>query len=603
MPNKPPSSNPPLELCNSTLEQEILTALVHLSVPPEGLVPGDFAIPEYRRAFRIIMSMHHRGEAVTPESFLEQAKKEGVEQTATDITLGYFHDIPLEMQIKRLKGYTRKREIHQLAQRYACGRISEERFFKAMELLQEEKQEKTLPTPVSVETLLEVSHPEAIWGNVIFKGALHLLSSDPGVGKTTLCYALAVALAEGREFLGDKLSPLRVGYFDLETPAPLRAMKLRVLDCQPGEGMLFFDSSCPVELLPGLVKKHRLDLLIIDTASLFFGVKREEDNAEVNEKVVKPLKELTREGVAVILVHHNSKGARERSRVYRSRGASALPAGCDVVMSLENTADEDTLKLEVTKNRIAGYTPTLYLRKDEGSFTVVEKPDSEFTKTQKAEQKILEILRLNREPKTLKWLMNALPMFSEKTIRIALQNLTTIGRVVKPERGIYALPPSGKESGNGNGKVQKRLPDLPDGAETRMGSGKESGKASGKRSGKLPEFGKSGNDVSPYIPVGEEDEVLSLGEESISIPVCGDTVLPDLPEFGKASGKLPNALPDALPDANPHKSRLPDTSGKSGNQSHTLPDALPDLPEDRGRTPSTISPPISWKKWKFHGVI
>ena len=104
---------------------------------------------------------------------------------------------------------------------------------------------------------------------------------------------------------------MKVAYFDLETPKTLRSNLLQLLEFQSNSKLLFFDQPCPVENLKSLVNKHKIDLLIIDVVSLFFSLKKEEDNSEVNNKIIQPLKELTREtGVAIILVHHNSKGSK-----------------------------------------------------------------------------------------------------------------------------------------------------------------------------------------------------------------------------------------------------------------------------------------------------
>lgn len=53
--------------------------------------------------------------------------------------------------------------------------------------------------------------------------------------------------------------------------------------------------------------------------------------------------------MAIILAHHNSKASKERSKAYRSRGASALPGGVDIVINLENTEEDDIRKLEIAK--------------------------------------------------------------------------------------------------------------------------------------------------------------------------------------------------------------------------------------------------------------
>jgi RecA-family ATPase len=428
-----------------------------------------------------------------------------------------------------------------------------------------------LPEPIPQETLFSDQCPESIWSNILFRGALHLLSSDPGVGKTTFAYALAVALAEGREFLNEQLPKLKVGYFDLETSQNLRGVKLRALGYGGGKNLLFFDISCPVKNLKALVKQYGFELLIIDTVSLFFALKKEEDNAEVNTAVVQPLKALTKEtGAAVLLIHHNSKGAKERSKVYRSRGASALPAGCDVVLNLENTEDPDVLRLEVAKNRISGYTPKVYLQKDEGSFTVTERPDSEYSKTQKTEQAILNLLQ-TRETASLQELSNTIAFSSKKTVQRALQNLLTTGRVVKVERGVYALPRNeqGKNMcNNGDHSVHKWHKNASE-AEKQMDIEMDK-----KMDTHVSEVTSGG--WTEYPPHLEENRVLSLN--LLSTMPMEERTRPFVVHFD-------------VHCSNPHEKPIPATNGQHGHPTpcgHANPTGIARKPSQASRVKSSF---------------
>ena len=473
----------------------------------------------------------------------------------------------------RLEESTLKREILGLIRRFTEGRLSLEHFFREMERYRQ-MVETTLPEPIPQEALFTNQYPEGIWGSTFFRGAIHLLASDPGVGKTTLAYVLAVSLAEGRDFLGERLPRLRVAYFDLETPQSLRGVKLRALEYGGGKNLLFFDVSCPIEALKALVKRYGIEFLIIDTVSLFFALKKEEDNAEVNTTVVQPLKAFTKEtGVAVLLIHHNSKGAKERSKVYKSRGASALPAGCDVVLNLENTEDPDVLRLEVAKNRISGYMPKLYLQKVEGNFTITEKPDSEFTKTQKVEQAILQLLK-TQGTTTPGWLANAIAFACKKTVQRALQNLLVTGKVVKVGRGEYTLP----EKGQGKDMHKSDVPNVPKCLKPASQAEKNEDMERDMERDMSPSMsmeGQKGHDTPPHI---KGNALLRFDPLSLM-------------SLGTPEGHVPIDVPNDVPTPNPHGKRIPGTKGQKGHHSHTCPFHTPN--------PSDTDGVIYWAPWSL----
>jgi len=427
-------------LADATIEAEVLSSVV-LSEDPEKLRQlhlRDFIFPETKAIFRILRQMGNRGDPIDLPSVLRHCVEKGMER---EVTLEILNSSPTATlfphQLYRLKELSNKRIIAKATEKLNEGKITIEQFKQLTQKLNTEEG-NFLPEPLPMEELFTDEPIVSILGNFLFQGALHLLSSDPGVGKTTFLYHLAVNLAEGREFLGEKLPTLKVAYFDLETPQTLRSNLLQLLEFQSNSNLLFFDQPCPVENLKSLVNKHKIDLLIIDVVSLFFSLKKEEDNSEVNNKIIQPLKEVTKEtGVAIILVHHNSKGSKERSKVYKSRGASALPGGCDVVINLEVTEEDDIRKLEIAKNRLTGYTPKLYTQKQEDDFTVVEKPDSEFTKTQRLEYNVLDLLKENSSLSTGQ--LTRLTGAPERTLFRAINNLLITGKIEKEARGIYCL--------------------------------------------------------------------------------------------------------------------------------------------------------------------
>lgn len=428
------------QLNNYDVEAEILASLINsgdkFTERFKELQAEDFTFPETKTVFELIKIMVEKNEPVDISGITQKAQGREAKEAIYKVLEKHTSSTLFNNQLFRLKQLTYSREVNKLNSELSGGKITPEEFRQAITSLPIPGNDN-LPQPLAPQELFSDEKIISISGNYLIRGALHLISSDPGTGKTTFLYHLATALSEGREFLGEKLTPLRVAYFDLETPRNVRSKTLQLLDFKEDGNLIFFEEKCEAEKLYQVVEKYQIDLIIIDTVSLFFSIKKENDNAEVNDKIIRPLKELTKKtGVAIILVHHTAKASKEQSKAYRSRGASALPGGVDVVINLENTEEENVRKLEIAKNRIIGYTPKLYILKEEGELSIIEKPDSEYTRTQKAEEYILAILE--RKEAEAKELIGKID-YSRATVYRAIENLLITGKIKKTERGKYRL--------------------------------------------------------------------------------------------------------------------------------------------------------------------
>lgn len=428
------------QLNNYDVEAEILASLINsgdkFTERFKELQAEDFTFPETKTVFELIKIMVEKNEPVDISGITQKAQGREAKEAIYKVLEKHTSSTLFNNQLFRLKQLTYSREVNKLNSELSGGKITPEEFRQAITSLPIPGNDN-LPQPLAPQELFSDEKIISISGNYLIRGALHLISSDPGTGKTTFLYHLATALSEGREFLGEKLTPLRVAYFDLETPRNVRSKTLQLLDFKEDGNLIFFEEKCEAEKLYQVVEKYQIDLIIIDTVSLFFSIKKEEDNAEVNNKIIQPLKELTKKtGVAIILAHHNSKASKERSKAYRSRGASALPGGVDIVINLENTEEDDIRKLEIAKNRITGYTPRLYILREERELSIIDKPDSEYTKTQKAEEYILAILE-KKEAETRELIEKT--GYSRITAFRAIENLLITGKIEKIERGKYRI--------------------------------------------------------------------------------------------------------------------------------------------------------------------
>jgi len=268
------------------------------------------------------------------------------------------------------------------------------------------------------------------------------MAGDAGLGKTTLLYNIAIRMARGEEFGGFKPPrPLRVLYYDLETPDLLFRRKLHLIsDNDPPEG-LAFARSFSVSGALSLAKEHGFDLIIIDTLNEAFETRAEEDNAEANRQMRELRRIVKDSGAAIVALSHMGKDPSAKG-VYKLRGASARPAAADVVLNLEPYSD-DVVCLEVVKNRWVGGNVKLYLRKaGEDQFEVAEVAGED---TATAEKQIREFIIsiIPDEPTTIRTheiLSKAVESgFQRGTTEKVLSRMSQVGGggVKRKKRGVY----------------------------------------------------------------------------------------------------------------------------------------------------------------------
>lgn len=178
-----------------------------------------------------------------------------------------------------------------------------------------------------------------LWSGYLARGAMTLLTSQWKTGKTTLVSLLLKRLARGGELGGLPVTPARAVVVS-EEPASL--WRLRHARLKFGRGVCFICrpfTGKPTEeqwqTLVGRVRelheKRGIDVVVIDPVSLllppFF-----ESHAERMQAALAPLANLTRQGMAVLLLHHPRKGDVLAGQA--ARGSGALCAMVDVLMEL-----------------------------------------------------------------------------------------------------------------------------------------------------------------------------------------------------------------------------------------------------------------------------
>src|SRR5690606_28095382 len=185
-----------------------------------------------------------------------------------------------------------------------------------------------------------------LWYPYIPKGGITILDGDPGVGKTYLSLALVAHIASGQPLPGEV--DIKDGHQDIGPRTPEKVLYMTA-EADPGltlrprlelmganlpnilicEGTLGSDGNTVepldfstvegVETLAALCEKYKPALIIIDPFVAFIG-RADINKANEVRPVMTPLNLLARKyDVAILLIRHLTKGARERI-IYRGMG-------------------------------------------------------------------------------------------------------------------------------------------------------------------------------------------------------------------------------------------------------------------------------------------
>ncbi|MGR3309279.1 MAG: bifunctional DNA primase/polymerase [Candidatus Brocadiales bacterium] len=233
-----------------------------------------------------------------------------------------------------------------------------------------------------------------IWYGFVARGRITELMGFWKIGKTTLLLLFLRETAKGGDVAGGIVSQAKVLVISEEEQSEWaeRVEEYGLADnvhvmclpfkCKPSKNewqeFLTHISSCVADY----------DLVIFDTLSSLWSVLNENDNAEVMQALM-PLRRLTQQGVAVLLVHHSRKGDAQEGQA--SRGAGSLTGFVDILLEFRrfDPARENNRRV------IKGYSR----RKETPKELVIELRDGRYialgTKTETTEaQRIDTILKM-----------------------------------------------------------------------------------------------------------------------------------------------------------------------------------------------------------------
>jgi len=207
------------------------------------------------------------------------------------------------------------------------------------------------------------NEPPTLIPNLLRVGNRCIVGAHVKGCKSILVNNLAMALAEGREWLGKELSGRKVLLIDLEVDEWELGKRLFGLADRDEQGMAKYSSDLyrlnlrkRPELLDrdrllGLVRKYDaevgFDVIIVDCLYQVLGGLDENSNSDMAQ-LSGWLTSLEERGAAVICVHHFGKGNESHAKNLwdRFRGASSLAALFDAAITLGHHEKKDHLIVE-----------------------------------------------------------------------------------------------------------------------------------------------------------------------------------------------------------------------------------------------------------------
>jgi hypothetical protein len=295
-------------------------------------------------------------------------------------------------------------------------------------------------------------------------GDVAMFSGATNSGKSTILRNLSLAMAGGVPFepFVPGHRPLKVLYLDFETDASDLQREFRTMsenltssawdEAQKNlvlvpKGLIkgsLYQINSHWDFTEKLISNNRFDIVVVDNVSAAFDLRDENSNAEVTQKIIKPLHKLSRlTGCATVFVHHYGKQA-EAESVYAARGASALMSLVKSVYNISgNCSREEPITVHCVKRKTGGdYSKSFKL---DGQRRWFDPSDLTVAVTPKRRDYVTDVFEAVKEceyPRTVSYEALSQRFVKESggssdKLKKALQLLINEGQISRPKRGHY----------------------------------------------------------------------------------------------------------------------------------------------------------------------
>jgi hypothetical protein len=200
----------------------------------------------------------------------------------------------------------------------------------------------TLPPAVWLDGIRQAAsiEPPWLWHGYLAPGLITLLTGLWKSGKTTLLAVLLARLKAGGTLAGRTVAPGKAVVVSEEGPVEW-ARRSQALDldgqvcwlCRPFQRKpLAAQWLALVDHLDTLRQAHGLSLAVLDSLAYFLPG-RDENSAALMLEALEPLRQVSEQGLAVLLLHHPSKAPRGPGLA--ARGSGALLGFVDVYVEMD----------------------------------------------------------------------------------------------------------------------------------------------------------------------------------------------------------------------------------------------------------------------------
>lgn len=331
--------------------------------------------------------------------------------------------------------------------------------------------------PILAKNLKTLTNIDVEWvtEGILAIAYITLLASREKLGKTTLLMALLKSLAGGTDFLGLSTKKTKTLIITEENPG-IWNRRLEDMGLSNCETLWFIPQPFNTKLkqkewekwliedIAPFCKKNEIKALVIDTLSTLWPVQQENEVGETTAAYL-PLRAITKEGVALLAIHHNSKAG-------EIRGSTQIAAFPDIILKFSKPQGDENTSRRVLRgtSRLEETPDQLLLDYQDGEYLLLGTPQNvdrqdKLVQVKKTLQRfpngavITEIIK--------EWVGQKKP--SRTTLRRWLDELSFtrsiyqvgIRAITGGEATIYSLYPNQNVNGAGLGDLVKNEPKNP----------------------------------------------------------------------------------------------------------------------------------------------
>ena len=274
--------------------------------------------------------------------------------------------------------------------------------------------------------------------NLVTNSSLNVFYGEAGSKKTYSAISMAVAVANGKDWLGFTTKKVPVLIIDEESGEKRFARRLnevmRGAECDATNQLYFIslagfklDKKEDAKSIESEITQTGARLVIIDALADVM------DGDENSKKDVQPVMNALRKiadntNSSIILIHHSNKSG-------GYRGSSAIKAASDLMVQVISDLDESIITFKTEKNRDGSYISWSAEATWEDDLFYLE-ITSPVSKNNEKEGFVLDYLLQNGESLTLDIVKNS-QEYPETSIRKAIYTLSKSGKIIRtnPETG------------------------------------------------------------------------------------------------------------------------------------------------------------------------